>query len=200
MLQVLQREEVSLERVHSWVGNGAQTLVKRALLGKTEVDEEAIEQELFTQALKIFLSAYNQNVCVETKTYPHVHETLKVLKERGFQLAIVTNKPIAFVEPILVSLGLDGLFEYCIGGDSLQKKKPDPEPLYHVCKKLDVRVSQAVMVGDSKNDILAASNAAMDSIGVSYGYNYGNTIDMYNPDSVVDDIYEIVEILGYAQQ
>ncbi|WP_297440641.1 phosphoglycolate phosphatase [Sulfurimonas sp.] len=199
MLRALSRDPFSQELVHSWVGNGAQTLVKRALLGKSEVDE-ILDETLFQKALDIFLNYYGKNVCIHTKLYPNVIKTLISLKDRGFKLAIVTNKPVAFVEPILQGLALDEYFEYYIGGDSLQQKKPDPEPLLHVCKKMDISVSNAVMIGDSKNDIIAASNAAMDSIGVSYGYNYGQKIDIYEPNAVVDDIYEIVEILGYAKK
>jgi phosphoglycolate phosphatase len=198
MLKSLNRESVAEDVVHSWVGNGAQTLVKRALLGKIEIDEP-VDEQLFQDAFEIFMNFYEENVCVHTKTYPNVSETLQALQERGFKLAIVTNKPAAFVEPILRGLSLDNYFEYHIGGDTLSKKKPDPEPLLHVCEKFDIPVTNAVMVGDSKNDILAASSAVMDSVGVSYGYNYGQKIDIYNPTAVIDDISELVEIFGHAK-
>jgi len=132
---------------------------------------------------------------VKTIVYPNVEKTLKSLKKFGFVLAIVTNKPFAFIEPILTNLNLDSYFEYYLGGDSLSLKKPNPEPLLHICKKLSLHVEQSVMVGDSKNDIIAAQRANMQSIAVSYGYNYGEDIAIYKPDIVVDDIYEIVEIL-----
>jgi phosphoglycolate phosphatase len=90
---------------------------------------------------------------------------------------------------------MDELFEYYIGGDSLPVKKPDPAPLLHVCKKLNVNVDQCVMVGDSKNDIIAAKAASMQSIGVTYGYNYGEDIATYKPDVVVDDFIEILEVI-----
>lgn len=190
MLESLGRDAFSEDIIHSWLGNGAQTLVKRALLGKIEVDE-AIDEKLFQKALANFLLLYKKNVCVKTTLYPNVLETLIVLKKEGYKMAIVTNKPVAFVAPILDTLDMSDFFEYFIGGDSLSVKKPEPEPLFHVCEKMDVGVSESIMIGDSKNDILAAKAANMDSIGVTYGYNYGEEISQFSPDEVVADFKAI---------
>ncbi len=192
MLHTLKRETFSEDIIRYWVGNGAQVLVKRALSGQSEIDENLDPVE-FEKALDIFLTFYAQNLAVTTVTYPNVPATLKALKEAGYRLAIVTNKPFDFVAPILKGLNLDGLFELHLGGDSLPQKKPDPAPLLHVCEQLNVTVAQCVMVGDSKNDILAANAAKMQSIGVSYGYNYGEDIGSYNPDVVVDDFADILK-------
>lgn len=194
MLQTLNRETFSEDIIDTWVGNGAQILVNRALSGESEIDKN-LDASFAAEALEIFLSFYAQNLCISTVTYPNVPTTLKALKEAGYRLAIVTNKPFAFVEPILKGLELTGLFEIILGGDSLSQKKPDPAPLLHVCKKLDVTVEECVMIGDSKNDILAANAANMQSIGVSYGYNYGEDIGTYNPDVVFDDFANILTTL-----
>jgi len=194
MLEALNRETFSQDIIRYWVGNGAQVLVKRALSGQSEIDAN-LDSVLFEKALDIFLTFYAQNLAVTTEPYPNVPATLKSLKEAGYRLAIVTNKPFDFVAPILKGLNLDGLFELHLGGDSLPQKKPDPAPLLHVCEQLNVTVEQCVMVGDSKNDILAANAAKMQSIGVTYGYNYGEDIGSYNPDVVVDDFADILKFL-----
>lgn len=194
MLKTLDRDTFSEDVIDGWVGNGAQTLVNRALSGQREVDTN-LDVSFATEALDIFLTFYGQNLCVDTVTYPNVPSTLKALKAKGYRLSIVTNKPFAFVEPILEGLGLDGLFELILGGDSLPQKKPDPAPLLHVCETLNVGVEMCVMVGDSKNDILAANACAMQSIGVTYGYNYGEDISIYEPDVIVDDFAKLLESL-----
>ena len=194
MLQILNRETFSEDVIDGWVGNGAQMLVQRALSGQREIDKN-LDAELCSDALDIFLNFYAKNLCVATVAYSNVPATLTRLKETGYRLAIVTNKPFAFVEPILESLTLSGLFELILGGDSLDKKKPDPLPLLHVSKKMNVSAEQCVMVGDSKNDILAANAAGMQSIGVTYGYNYGEDIAVYQPDMIVDDFSELLELL-----
>lgn len=194
-LTTLDYETYSADIIRSWVGNGAQTLVKRGLSGSTQLDDN-IEPELFAKALDTFLDFYAQNLCVETITYPNVLATLNSLKREGYRLALVTNKPYDFIQPLLAGLELTGLFELCLGGDSLSKRKPDPMPLLHVCEQLGVKASECVMVGDSKNDILAAKSANMHSIGVSYGYNYGEDIRIYNPESAVDDFSGVFKLLS----
>ncbi len=194
MLKQLNRSAFSETTIRSWVGNGAQMLVKRALSGKSTIDD-TIDPLLFSEALDIFLTFYGQNLSVATAPYPHVPTTLKTLREAGYRLVIVTNKPYDFIEPILEGLQLTGLFELWLGGDSLTHRKPDPLPLLHVCEKLNASVSQCVMVGDSKNDILAANAAGMQSIGVTYGYNYGEDIGLYKPDAVFDNFADIITTL-----
>ena len=194
MLKVLHRETFSEDTIRYWVGNGAQVLVKRALSGQAEIDEN-LDQNLFEKALDIFLTFYGQNLCLDTTTYPNVSTTLNALKEKEYRLVIVTNKPFDFVGPILEVLGLDGLFDFWLGGDSLDKKKPDPLPLLHTCAHMNVTVSECVMVGDSKNDLLAANTCDMQSVGVTYGYNYGEDIGIYNPTFIIDDFSELNKLL-----
>ena len=195
MLTSIGREEISPTIIRSWVGNGASILVQRGLSGQTDIDEN-LDPELLEKSLAIFLDFYAKNLCVDTVTYPHVRASLKILKAKGYQLAIVTNKPYDFIQPILDGLELNGLFELLVGGDTLEKRKPDPLPLHYACEKLGVTVEQCVMVGDSKNDVLAANAANMQSIGLSYGYNYGEDINEHNPDVSFDDFADIIATLS----
>ncbi len=194
MLRSVNHNEFSEEVIDSWVGNGAATLVKRALSGNKIVDDN-INHELFDRSLSIFLEYYKNNLCVKTTPYPNVKATLQALKSDGYKLAVITNKPFNFIEPILEQLELDNLFELCIGGDSLSEKKPSPLPLQYVCKKLNTKPRNTLMIGDSKNDILAAQAANIQSIAVSYGYNYGEDIRVYKPDLTIDNFGDILEVL-----
>jgi len=193
MLKQLGRDTFDEEVIHGWVGNGALTLVKRALSGAREV-EVSLDEAYVEKALKIFLDYYAKNLCNATVPYSHVISTLKALKE-NYTLAIVTNKPFAFVSPILKGLEMDGLFTLILGGDSLKEKKPHPMPLLHVCEKLDIPVKASVMIGDSKNDILAANACGMDSVGVTYGYNYGEDISLHKPTVITNNFSELLEYL-----
>ncbi len=195
MLQTLHRETFSEETIRFWVGNGAQILVKRALLGKRDVENSPIDKSFFEKALQIFLNAYGNNICKTTTLYPNVRETLQALQTKGYRLAIITNKPLQFVAPILKELKLNDLFEAYLGGDSLSLKKPDPLPLQHMCKEMQITIEEALMVGDSKNDIQAANACGMQSIGVTYGYNYGEAISTYNPTVIIDDMKALKKLL-----
>lgn len=194
MLDKMGKKTFSTLLIHDWVGNGAHTLVSRALSGSKEIDM-SLETVMVDKALAIFLDFYAKNLCNETVTYANVAQTLNALQEKGYILSIVTNKPFAFVSPILEGLGLDGLFELILGGDSLAEKKPHPLPLLHVCETLKVEIEDALMVGDSQNDILAANACGMHSVGVTYGYNYGEDIALYKPSVIINDFADLTKYL-----
>lgn len=195
MLHSLGREPFPQETIRYWVGNGAPVLVKRALSGDTQIDAD-LDEKLFDEALALFMASYEQHLAKDTCPYPNVVETLQALKSMGYRLVIVTNKPIRFVSPIISALGMDGLFTFFLGGDSLEEKKPHPLPLLHACEKLEMTPAECLMIGDSKNDIIAAHSAGMQSVGVTYGYNYAESITHYEPTVAIDDLGDIIALVG----
>ena len=193
MLTTLGKSTYPIDTIRNWVGNGSRMLVERALVGSVEVTEGQLSEEQADQAEKVFFDAYAKVSGNNTVAYPDVDEGLKKLKQAGFTLALVTNKPIRFVPKILESFGWSELFTEVLGGDSLPVKKPDPEPLRYVCRTLQVAPEHAVMIGDSKNDIFAGQNANIDTLGLSYGYNYGQDIRELNPTATFDDFQSLVD-------
>ena len=192
MLLELGRETFAQNIIRSWVGNGAQVLVERALSGSAVIDQN-LALTLRQRALTVFLAKYRAAVCIDTTLYDGVMETITTLKQRDYRLAILTNKPLELVAPILEAFSLQDMFEIVLGGDSLPKRKPDPLPLNHLCHEMQVSNDSCVMIGDSKNDILAAKAAAMHSIGVTYGYNYGEDITVYQPEVVTDTFADLLQ-------
>jgi phosphoglycolate phosphatase len=182
----------SQEVIRGWVGNGANILMQRAVSGNIKISK-SLDNDLVAQALKLFYQIYQIHNCIETRLYAGVLETLTELKNRGYRLAIITNKPEQFISPIITNLMLDNLFELIIGGDTLAKRKPDPLPLHYACEQLSVSVNQCVMIGDSKNDILAAKAAKMQSIALTYGYNYGEDISIYQPELIIDNFVDLLD-------
>ena len=195
MLATLGKETYPISTIRNWVGNGSRMLVERALVGKIEVLEGELTKAEADHAEQVFFAIYNNISGSKTVAYPDVDSGLKKLKSAGFTLALVTNKPIRFVPKILQSFGWQDLFSEVLGGDSLAQKKPDPTPLLHVCEALNVASTQAVMIGDSRNDILAGQNANMDTLGLSYGYNYGQDIRELNPTAAFDDFAALVDYI-----
>ena len=195
MLTTLGKTPYAIETIRNWVGNGSRMLVERALVGKIEVLEGELTEEAVDHAEQVFFEAYKNLSGSKTVAYPDVDSGLKKLKAAGFTLALVTNKPIRFVPKILQSFGWQDLFSEVLGGDSLSTKKPDPTPLLHVCEALNITPKQAVMIGDSRNDILAGQNANMDTLALSYGYNYGQDIRELNPTEAFDDFAALVEYI-----
>ena len=192
MLTTLGKNSYPINTIRNWVGNGSRMLVERALVGKIEVLDGELTKEDVDHAEQVFFDAYSNMGGSKTIAYPDVDGGLKKLQAAGFKLALVTNKPIRFVPKILQFFGWQDLFSEVLGGDSLSVKKPDPAPLLHVCEALDVTPAQAIMIGDSRNDILAGQNANMDTLGLSYGYNYGQDIRELNPTETFDDFAALV--------
>lgn len=184
---------LTTEQVTPFIGNGAKMLVKRAIDFSTEgIVRSDIELE---EAFQLYYETYLKNSCVKTYAYSGVTDTLKYLQKKGYKLAICTNKPSIFIEPILKKLNIKQYFEHWIGEDSLSEKKPHAAPLLHLAEKENVNIEKCLMVGDSKNDIYAAHNAKMECVGVSYGYNYNEDITDYNPTLIIDNFSDLKDCL-----
>lgn len=192
MLKHFQLPEVPVEEVAPFIGNGARTLVKRAL--KHSMIDVEITDEFFEEAFAFYLKSYGEVPCKDTYLYPGVVETLEYLDEKGYKMVICTNKPYAFIEPILDQLNIKQFFKIWIGEDSLLETKPNAAPLLHLANEMKITTEKCIMVGDSKNDILAAQNAKIDSIGLTYGYNYNEHIVDYNPTIVANDFAQLQNI------
>jgi phosphoglycolate phosphatase len=123
--------------------------------------------------------------------YPGAVEGLQQMRDAGLQLACLTNKPLSFAKPLLQAKGLDHFFTHMFGGDSFERKKPDPLPLLKTCEALGVSPTQALMVGDSSNDAQAARAAGCAVVLVRYGYNHGEPVDGVDADAHVDSLVDI---------
>lgn len=198
------------ERVVTWIGNGADVLIQRALTwarqeraalrasqGKPSVDHDDIPQAEQQAILRKLFDRYYGEVAEEGSfLFPAVADTLGALHAKGLPLALVTNKPTPFVAPILASLDIAKYFTVVIGGDDVKNKKPHPEPLLLVAEKLGLAPAELLFVGDSRNDIQAAKAAGCSSIGLTYGYNYGEPISLSEPDYIFDQFNELLPAFG----
>jgi len=189
MLMLLGREPAGIERVRDWVGNGSRVLVRRALAG--QLDHDGVGDELADEALALFMQAYAGGHEL-TAVYPGVRDCLDWLRERRVKLAIITNKPAQFIEPLLEEKGLAGYFDWLVGGDTLPQQKPDPAALFWVMDKAGVAPGESLFVGDSRNDVRAAKAATVRCVALTYGYNHGEPIADEQPALVLDDLRELV--------
>lgn len=190
MLAQLGRPPAGIAKVRDWVGNGSKVLVRRALADQLE--HSAVAPAVADQAHQLFLQAYANSHGLSS-VYPGVRECLDWLQAHGVPMALVTNKPTQFVGPLLAEKGLAEYFRWTLGGDSLPVQKPDPAALHWVLEQADVQPDQALFVGDSRNDVLAARAAGVPCVAVSYGYNHGRPIDEEHPQLVLPDLRQLVD-------
>lgn len=190
MLRSMDKQPAGVDKVRQWVGNGAAVLVRRALTGKME--EPVVDEAAFESAYQLFLQYYAEKTAENSSLYEGVEDCLQSLKQQKIQMGLVTNKPIKFTRSMLSGFALDSYFDVVIGGDSLPKKKPFPEPLLEAMKICSSTPQETLMVGDSKSDIGAARAAGCPVVCVPYGYNHGEDIADYNPDMIVDSLAELI--------
>ena len=193
-VQSLGFDAVTEDQVRDWVGNGADILIARAISRSMTVDPD-LDPQLRTKGRDLFNKFYAECGHALSNLYPTVTETLKTLYEAGYKLAVVTNKPSNFVPEILQQHQLEELFVDVIGGEDFPERKPDPMALNWLLDKHSLSADEMLMVGDSKNDVLAAKNASCASFALTYGYNHGEPISDSDPDYVADEMAELLDIL-----
>jgi len=178
---------ITQEQIALMVGKGSENLVRAVLA--LDYDAAGVA-ERFDAAMDAYQRHYLAINGQNSSLYPDVVAGLAALKAQGLRLACVTNKPIAFAEPLLKLNDLYRYFDVVYGGDSLPRKKPDPLPLLTVCRDFDLPAAQVVAIGDSSNDAQAARAAGCPVLTVPYGYNHGESIHAIDSDGIVDTLLD----------
>ena len=193
MLHHIGRPELDGEIIASYVGDGAPTLVRRAL---DNTDDEA----LLRSALEYFLGYYRIHKLDHTTVYEGVPETLAALTATGASngarrlMAILSNKPVNPSRDIVRALGLSDFFVHVYGGNSFSTKKPDPLGVQTILQETGIPACESLMIGDSSIDVLTGRNAGLFTCGVSYGFA-PHTLKEVPPDVLIESPRELAELL-----
>lgn len=187
MLADLQLPAIAPQAIENMVGKGSEHLIRSVLAHVGAADVDAIYGQAWQRYEHHYLLLNGQFADV----YPGVLEGLQALRARGLRLACLTNKPLSFARPLLEQKGLAPLFEQVFGGDSFERKKPDPLPLLKTCEALGTSPARTLMLGDSSNDAQAARAAGCPVVLVSYGYNHGQPVRQVDADGFVDALTEL---------
>lgn len=196
MLADLGKPSLSESTVAHYVGKGADNLVHRSLTGS--MNDKAPHAE-FQAAMASWQQHYTAINGRHAVFYPGVKSGLNLLKQAGFKLAVVTNKPERFTFPLLERTGIAEYFQVVVGGDTCALKKPDPMPVKHACSLLGVSPTAALMIGDSANDAQAARAAGVDCWLLPYGYNEGRPVQETPCDGIIDTIEQAAQRLIGSQ-
>lgn len=192
-LTKLNKPTHSQTTIQQWIGNGADVLVKRSLVGDWHVQSEP---EDFEVAFALFKTYYAAHDWVYSRLYEGTIETLQALKNMGFTLTCITNKTSPFTNPLMKTAGLTPYFDFIASGDTFAKMKPDPLPLLETAKRFNVKPENALMIGDSINDITAGERAGFKTLAVSYGYSGQYSMTDLNADYTVSSMSEIVDLIA----
>lgn len=193
MLAELGARPVSRDEVIGYVGKGSEHLVRSVLSARFSA---AQTEARFAEALDRYQAHYGEVNGRHTRLYPDVEPGLAALADAGVKLACVTNKPHRFAVALLEKYGLAHYFCVILGGDSVARKKPDPQPMFAACDAMGVPPGDAVAIGDSENDALAGRAAGMATLTVPYGYNHGKAIQTINSDGIVASLLEAARFIA----
>lgn len=189
-LKELGLSPIGVKNTARFVGNGADALMQRALAWVKNQPLEEVDKQQQQSLRETFNRHYLAAVQTPHAPFSGVDEWLNQV---SIPKVLITNKPRMFTEPLLAGLGWQGHFQQVLCGDDVKEKKPSPQPVLFACKTQNISPNQALMIGDSKNDIQAAKAAGVFSIAVSYGYNHDEPISASQPDWLVNDLFELLD-------
>jgi phosphoglycolate phosphatase len=181
----LGRPLLPLDTVRQYVGDGMETLLTRALGGYAGLLEEA---------KSIYMVHQGRNLVVSSHLYPGVKETLGHF--RSLLMAVVTNKTLAFSEPLLEQLGIRPYFGMIIGADSGLPLKPAPDAFLSIMRDLAVPKEHTVVVGDGTTDIRAGKAAGITTCAVTYGFRSEEELRKAGPDHVIHTFSELRDLFA----
>jgi len=168
----------SLDETKAMIGDGVKVLVGRAFAARSVPEDD--------RALADFSHDYGARLADASVPYPGVPEFMRAHADAGWRLAVCTNKPVAAARTLLETLGLLRLVCAIGGGDSFPVRKPDPAHLLSTLRLAGADPARAIMVGDHRNDVVAAHAAAMKVVFVTWGY--GPAAMGEGADAVVRDL------------
>jgi phosphoglycolate phosphatase len=187
---------VSYERIKEGVNFGVRHLVKVSIAEPDRADDE----EYIDDLQKRYVREYGKVFDKTKKPYYGITDALAELSARGFKLAVLSNKPDAFVRVLTESIFDEGTFVTARGPVEGGPRKPDPALTLEVLSEIGdgILPEECVFVGDSNIDIETARNAGMYCIGVSWGYRGRDFLAKYAPDAIIDKPNELTVLFENA--
>ena len=177
--------EHTYEETRTFINDGAFKLIERAL-PEGKKDEQTVRE-----TLSIYLSNYDKNVCIETKAYDGIVDTVKRLKSEGYVLSVVSNKPERHVKMLCDIFFGEDTFSYISGTGENKPVKPNRECVDLALEMMGQNSENLIYVGDSHVDVKTAHNAKVPCIGVTWGFHGKLGFKDETPDFYADNADEM---------
>jgi phosphoglycolate phosphatase len=186
-------KDIDKHALRAFATRGAVGLLEAGFGGVDGIEPSALRPE--------FIDYYAKNLWVNSRAFPGIDDVLERLSAAGLRLGIVTNKIEDLALPVVERAGWKEHFACIVGGDTVGRAKPDPAPVLEACRRLGVKPSQAVFLGDDRRDVLAGRAAGARTVVASWGYlprgDYGNG---WGADAVIDRADDLPALLGMADR
>ncbi|MBN1543818.1 HAD-IA family hydrolase [candidate division KSB1 bacterium] len=176
---------ISLEKTKKAIGPAGADNFSRHTLGenaKHRIDE----------LLAVFRTIYWDNCCRMTRPFPGIADLLEEMD--GLKRVVASNKSLPYTERILDCLGIKEKFDLILGPENVASPKPKPDMLHAALAHFSLRPHQALMIGDTDNDLLAAKAAGIPDCGVLWGYSAAETLNQLQPVFLINKPLEVLKL------
>lgn len=157
------KQPLPFEKIRPHVSHGGIALIKLGFNIKPEDPD-------FARLRQRFLSIYEENISVLTTLFDGIEELLQMLESKKIPWGIVTNKPGWLTDPLMEQLNMHKRAATIVSGDTTDKSKPHPAPLFFACTQINCNPAQCIYVGDAERDIIAGKAAGMYTLTALFGY------------------------------
>ena len=189
-LKEMNLSEISKEQCREFVGNGARVLMEKALDASGNPGATRIEE-----GMQIYGRIFDENCTYHVTPYEGIPEMLKALKDKGIQLAVLSNKPDRQTVKVVKAIFGEELFDYAQGQKEGIRRKPEPDGVWYLMEQMHVSKEECLYIGDSEVDAATGRNAGLKTIGVLWGFRDRKTLETAGVDDLIDRPDELLQFV-----
>ena len=189
-LEEMGLSKITKDQCRLFVGNGARVLMEKSLKAAGDTDASRIEE-----GMEIYGRIFDQNCTYHVTPYEGIPEMLKALKDKGIQLAVLSNKPDRQTVKVVKAIFGEELFDYAQGQKEGIRRKPEPDGVWYLMEQMHVSKEECLYIGDSEVDAATGRNAGLKTIGVLWGFRDRKTLETAGADDLIDRPDELFQFV-----
>ena len=189
-LEEMGLSKITKDQCRVFVGNGARVLMEKSLKAAGDTDASRIEE-----GMEIYGSIFDQNCTYHVTPYEGIPEMLKVLKDKGIHLAVLSNKPDRQTVKVVKAIFGEEVFDYAQGQKEGIRRKPEPDGVWYLMEQMHVSKEECLYIGDSEVDAATGRNAGLKTIGVLWGFRDRKTLETAGADDLIDRPDELLQFV-----
>lgn len=189
-LEEMGLSKITKDQCRLFVRNGARVLIEKSLKAAGDTDASRIEE-----GMEIYGRIFDRNCTYHVTPYEGIPEMLKALKDKGIQLAVLSNKPDRQTVKVVKAIFGEELFDYAQGQKEGIRRKPEPDGVWYLMEQMHVSKEECLYIGDSEVDAATGRNAGLKTIGVLWGFRDRKTLETAGVDDLIDRPDELLQFV-----
>lgn len=189
-LEEMGLSKITKDQCRLFVGNGARVLIEKSLKAAGDTDASRIEE-----GMEIYGRIFDRNCTYHVTPYEGIPEMLKALKDKGIQLAVLSNKPDRQTVKVVKAIFGEELFDYAQGQKEGIRRKPEPDGVWYLMEQMHVSKEECLYIGDSEVDAATGRNTGLKTIGVLWGFRDRKTLETAGVDDLIDRPDELLQFV-----